>query len=160
MDAKRYVSPTINVTPLIDVLLVLLIIFMVISPLRPFSFKALVPQPPDRERDVTPNPLAIVITIEKDLRLKLNRHTHVGSVDDPGAMSAELIDTFRKRRDAGTIRPDMIDRADVPPDERVPKTVVIEAARSIAYGEVAKVIDAVKVAGARPIGLQIDDLTQ
>lgn len=36
-------KPNINVTPLIDVLLVLLIIFMVVTPLKPSSFKARVP---------------------------------------------------------------------------------------------------------------------
>ena len=38
--------PNINVTPLIDVLLVLLIIFMVVAPLKPSSFKARVPSEP------------------------------------------------------------------------------------------------------------------
>ena len=38
------------------------------------------------------------------------------------------------------------------------KTVFIKAARSISYGEVAKVIDSIKGAGASPIGLQLDDL--
>ena len=37
--------PCINVTPLIDVLLVLLIIFMVVTPLKPSRFRALIPTP-------------------------------------------------------------------------------------------------------------------
>lgn len=41
---------------------------------------------------------------------------------------------------------------------RVEKTVFIKAPRKLAYGEVAKVVDAVKLAGASPISLQIDDL--
>ena len=40
-------KPNINVTPLIDVLLVLLIIFMVAAPLRPARFMAKLPAPPD-----------------------------------------------------------------------------------------------------------------
>ena len=39
----------INMTPMIDVLLVLIIIFMVITPLTPKGLEALVPQPPDRK---------------------------------------------------------------------------------------------------------------
>ncbi len=42
--------------------------------------------------------------------------------------------------------------------ERIEKTVFIRAPRSIYYGDVAQVIDAVKGAGANPVGLQIDNL--
>ncbi len=44
--------------------------------------------------------------------------------------------------------------------ERIEKTVFIRAPRSLNYGEVARLIDAVKGTGADPIGLQIDDLEQ
>ena len=50
--------PYINVTPLIDVLLVLLIIFMVISPQKPHQFEAKIPEkPPENMPDVPPDPL-------------------------------------------------------------------------------------------------------
>jgi biopolymer transport protein ExbD len=42
----------------------------------------------------------------------------------------------------------------------VEKTVFIKSPRSVKYGEVAKVVDAVKFAGAQPVGLQVDDLEQ
>jgi biopolymer transport protein ExbD len=41
---------------------------------------------------------------------------------------------------------------------RIEKTLFIKAPRAISYGEVARVIDGVKGAGAEPIGLQLDDL--
>jgi biopolymer transport protein ExbD len=40
----------------------------------------------------------------------------------------------------------------------IEKTVFVKAPKSIKYGEVVKVIDAIKLAGATPVGLQIDDL--
>ena len=63
--ASQGATPNINVTPLIDVLLVLLIIFMVITPLKPSRFEAKVPAEPKDQQDVNvkPNPL----TLEKYL---------------------------------------------------------------------------------------------
>ena len=59
-------KPNINVTPLIDVLLVLLIIFMVVSPLKPSSFKARVPSEPINDPNIKVNINTLVAAVEND----------------------------------------------------------------------------------------------
>lgn len=156
-EQKR--SPYINVTPLIDVLLVMLIIFMVVTPHKPSRFKAMIPEPPP-DRQLPPNPNALIVTIDKDLRLRLNGlEEDFGSVNDTSRLGAALARLFQERREAHVYRDvDSASLSGLTEDERTLKTVFIKAPRSIAYGEVAKVIDGVKGAGAEPLGLQIDDL--
>ena len=150
--------PYINVTPFIDILLVLLIIFMVITPLKPTRFKALVPQePPPTNVPLQPNPLTLVVTINPDQRLMLNAD-EIGTVDDPGPLAARLTQIFQERRANRAYRQGMETRADLPEEERIERTVFVKAPRSMRYGQVVQVIDALKGAGASPVGLQIDDL--
>jgi biopolymer transport protein ExbD len=146
------------VTPLIDVLLVVLIIFMVAAPLRPSSFKAQLPSEPDRHPDLLLNDDTLVVTIEADRSLKLNALTDMGTVDDPFKLSARLVTLFAERTANRAYRAEMVSRFDLSEAERIEKTVFIKAPRSIPYGEVTKVIDALKGAGANPVGLQLDDL--
>jgi len=146
------VVPQINVTPLIDVLLVLLIIFMVITPLKPSRFEAKVPAEPkdDQQVDVKPNPLTLVVSINSaDKSITLNNEA-VGDVSDASALTNKLTEVFKSRETNGTFREGT---------NEVEKTLFIKSPRSVRYGDVVKVIDAVKVAGAEPIGLQIDDLS-
>ena len=151
--------PAINVTPLIDVLLVLLIIFMVITPLRPARFRALVPEEPaPHQRYVPPDPLMIVVAVNRAGAVSLNGGETLGTTRETSKLAVELAATFKRRLEAGAFRRGVIDPATLPEDERVEKTVFVKAPRSISYGEVARVIDAVKGAGANPVGLQIDEL--
>jgi len=63
----------INMTPMIDVLLVLIIIFMVITPLTPKGLEALVPQPPPpNAKPNASDQRTVVIVIDKDHNLQIN----------------------------------------------------------------------------------------
>ena len=141
-------KPEINVTPLIDVLLVLIIIFMVVSPLKPSSFKVKLPSEPRATPRDEPHPDTLLVTINNDSMLELNKETGLGSVDDAAALSRRLGQVFQEREANG----------DVDDSGNVVKTVFIQASEGTAYGDVAKVVDAVKVAGANPISLQIDGM--
>ncbi len=145
-------SPHINVTPLIDVLLVLLIIFMVITPLKPSRFEAKVPAEPKDEQQVNvkPNPDTLVVGINKETKAVTLNNEPYGDVSDTDKLGAKLREIFKKREDSGDFREGT---------NQVEKTVFIKSPRSVRYGDVIKVIDAAKYAGAEPIGLQIDDLT-
>jgi biopolymer transport protein TolR len=151
-------KPHINVTPLIDVLLVMLIIFMVVAPLKPHSFAAKLPSEPN-DRKVLENIDTLVVTIQPDRTLKLNGLTDdMGTVEDTAKLSQFLISLFKARKTNHVYRAGMLTRIDLPEDYRIEKTVFIKAPRSIPYGEVARVIDGLKGAGAEPVGLQLDGL--
>lgn len=129
--------PYINVTPLIDVLLVLLIIFMVISPQKPHQFEAKVPQkPPDEQKPQPPDPLSLVVTVPK-----LGGGYKLNTQDAPTLeeLGNQLYNALNGR-----------------PADR--KAVFIKGPKSINYGEIVKVIDVVKAKGGFPIGLQIEAL--
>lgn len=148
--------PNINVTPLIDVLLVLLIIFMVITPLKPTDFKAKIPQESNEPGE--PNPLSIVVALNSDATLRLDKIDKIATVEEPDKLIKKLSETFEERKKNQTYSEILASRNNLTEDEKIEKTVFIKAPRSIDYGSVAKVIDAVKQSGAEPIGLQIDDL--
>ncbi len=159
--AATSAQPSINVTPLIDILLVLLIIFMVITPLRPARFKTLIPEPmPDTDIVLqSPRTLVVEVGAGNSLALILGKDKVAeGPAEDAGAVAARLAAEWRERKEKGTWSEEMLTRADLPPDERIERTVFVRAPRSAAYGDVAKVIDAVKGAGANPVGLQTEAL--
>jgi biopolymer transport protein ExbD len=143
-------KPVINVTPLIDVLLVLLIIFMVVTPMKPSSFKAKVPSEPTEEKDVPPDPRTLVVVVGNDASLRLNGETGLGAVNDPMKMIERLKAVFAQRTANSELS--------ATGDGAIQRSVFIKAPSTLDYGSVAKVVDAVKQPGADPIALQIDDL--
>jgi len=130
--------PNINVTPLIDVLLVLLIIFMVIQPQKEAKFESQIPQKPQEQSNapVPPSDLLMV-----DVKM-------TGSGLD---QQIELNTKAMTLQELGTTLKDLL-------EQRPDKTVFIKAPKDKQYGDIVAVIDTVKGAGAQPIGLQIDYL--
>ena len=118
----------INMTPMIDVLLVLIIIFMVITPLTPKGLEALVPQPPPKDQPPQQSDQrTVVITINADHSLLINQEP---VLEDN--LVKRLEDIFKTRA------------------ERV---VFVKGDPSIEFSWVAKAIDAAHGAGIDKVGL-------
>jgi biopolymer transport protein ExbD len=130
--------PNINVTPLIDVLLVLLIIFMVIQPQKEAKFESQIPQKPQDTKDSVVPPSDLLMVDVKMSGSELDQQVELNS--KPMTLQ-ELATTLK----------DLL-------EQRPDKTVFIKAPKDKQYGDIVAVIDTVKGAGAQPIGLQIDYL--
>lgn len=123
--------PVINVTPLIDVLLVLLIIFMVIQPHR--EAKLPVKAPERAPVDQPSSPETLMLTVSGDMQLQIN-----SKPIEVGELLALLTDLMEQR----------------PLDTR---TLFIKAPPMLAYGPVVLLIDLAKGAGVVNVGLVKDE---
>jgi biopolymer transport protein TolR len=115
----------INITPYIDILLVLLIIFMVLQPLEMFDLEARIPDPPQKSA-VQPPP-AIVLSIDANFRMEIN-----GERVRLATLGQRLFEIFSRRSG---------------------KNLFVRADEGLAFGTIAGIIDIAKGAGVADVGL-------
>ena len=128
---RRSALAQINVTPFVDVMLVLLIIFMVTAPMMEKGVDVALP-----EVNNSPNlaaakdPLIVTLTRQGAIMVGGN------SIDSPAKLTPVLEQILAEHDD---------------------KTVYLEADKSVAYGQVVKVMAAIKKAGVAKLGMVTQD---
>jgi biopolymer transport protein ExbD len=100
--------------------------------------------------------MTLTVTVDADRTLMLNTDA-VASLDDPSKLIATLAEIFREREVNRAYRPEMEDRAELPPHARIEKTVIVSPSHVLSYGEVLEVVRLIEQAGAGPVVLQVGD---
>lgn len=133
VGGKKGAMADINITPYIDILLVLLIIFMVITPTRQLDLDVKVPQPPPPgQENVPPDPSVIVVSMGDNAQIAINQE-----LVDISALGPKLQEIYSARAN---------------------KNMFISASAKLPYGDVVKVIDIAKGAGVGDIGLILEEI--
>ena len=132
VGGKKGPKSDINITPYIDILLVLLIIFMVITPVHQMDLDVKVPQPTPEDQKAVPDPTVIVVAIGENAAIAINQETV-----DISALGPKLQEIYSARAN---------------------KNMFISASAKLPYGDVVKVIDIAKGAGVGDIGLITEEI--
>jgi biopolymer transport protein TolR len=133
VGGKKGPKADINITPYIDILLVLLIIFMVITPVRQMDLDVKVPQPPPPgQENAPPDPSVIVVSVGESANITINQDPV-----DITALGPKLQEIYSARAN---------------------KNMFISASPKLPYGDVVKVIDIAKGAGVGDVGLILEEI--